>query len=197
MRRFLYIGSIISAGVFLSGCATGETKLAYAHASTGGLESISLTSPAFKFGKPIPKIYTVDGQNISPPLAWNRAPDPTQQYVLIMEDPDASRDEPFIHWIVYDLSASTVSLPEGISPPGARGTSSGQHWIEGANSTGKIGYIGPKPPPGKPHRYFFELFAIDTPLNLAPGETKKEILNAIEDHVIAKGILMGTYQRQQ
>ena len=83
-----------------------------------------------------------------------------------------------------------------ISPPGAKTSGAAQHWIEGTNSTGKIGYYGPNPPSGKSHRYFFELFAVDTVLNLPPGAKKKDILNAMEDHVIAKGLLMGTYQRQ-
>ncbi len=114
----------------------------------------------------------------------------------MIEDPDASNKQPFVHWIVYDLPASTLNLPEGISPPGAKTSGAAQHWIEGTNSTGKIGYYGPNPPSGKSHRYFFELFAVDTVLNLPPGATKKDILNAMEDHVIAKGLLMGTYQRQ-
>ena len=90
---------------------------------------------------------------------------------------------------------TTLGLPEGMSPPGAKANSAGQRWIEGTNSAGKIGYYAPRPPSGKPHRYFFELFAVDTVLNLPPGASKKEILSAMEEHVIAKGLLMGTYQR--
>src|ERR1700704_889233 len=136
MQRSLQIGFILSTCAFLGGCSSSENKIAYAQEATGGLESITVSSPAFKFGKAIPKLYTADGRGISPPLAGNKAPEPAQQYVLIIEAPDASRAQPFVHWIVYDLPASTVSLPEGISPPGAKTRSEAQHWIEGTNSAG-------------------------------------------------------------
>ncbi|NIP84815.1 MAG: YbhB/YbcL family Raf kinase inhibitor-like protein [Planctomycetales bacterium] len=157
---------------------------------------ITITSPAFEDGQPIPQKYTGDGQDRSPPLSWSHLPAGTKQLALICDDPDAPRAEPWVHWVIYQLPAKLDSLPEGVpqrerleEPAGA---------LQGANSwpSGQtIGYRGPAPPAGKPHRYYFKLYALDTQLDLKPGLGKEDLLRAMEGHILGEGQLMGTYRR--
>jgi Raf kinase inhibitor-like YbhB/YbcL family protein len=156
--------------------------------------SIQITSAAFADGQPIPAKYTCQGRDISPPLQWTNAPANTKSFALITDDPDAPVGTwvHWVHWVLYDLPPNTTELPEGVSK--TRVISNGAK--QGLNSWPRLGYGGPCPPPGKPHRYFFKLYALDTLLNLKPGVTKKDLLKAMEGHVLAEGQLMGTYQRK-
>jgi Raf kinase inhibitor-like YbhB/YbcL family protein len=157
---------------------------------------LNITSSAFQQGKTVPKEHTGDGEDVSPPLAWSGLPAGTKQLALICDDPDAPRDEPWVHWVIYAIPPQTAGLPEGVprterleNPPGA---------LQGRNSwpTDNIGYRGPAPPPkDDAHRYFFKLYALDTALKLAPGLSKDELLAAIKGHVLAEGQLLGTYDR--
>ena len=152
---------------------------------------MQLTSPAFRNGATLPVQYTCDGKNISPPLTWSGAPAESESLVLIVNDPDAPIGD-WVHWVLYGLPPSTNSLVEDLSksqylPGGAR---------QGLNDFKHLGYGGPCPPAGKPHRYFFKLYALDTKLGLKPGATRKEVEAAMEKHVIAQAELMGTYQRK-
>jgi hypothetical protein len=142
----------------------------------------------------IPKEFTADGQDISPPLKWSLGPAQTQEFVLFVEDPDASGKEPFVQWIVYGLPASETHLPQGVSSA-MGGSSATATMAQGANSKHMSSYSGPEPEPGKAHRYYFELFAIDKAINLPAGATKDQVVAAMNGHVLTKGILMGTYQR--
>ena len=155
------------------------------------LAEIRLTSPAFEYGKPIPRVYTCDGDDVSPALGWTGGP-MARSYALVCDDPDAPRGT-WDHWVLYNLSGGTVELTQGV-PPLPELPSGARH---GKNSWGKLGYGGPCPPPGNPHRYFFRLYALDIMLNLAPGATKGELEQAMEQHTVAQGTLMGTYQRQK
>lgn len=153
--------------------------------------SIPISSPAFQEGKPIPTQYTCDGEDLSPPLKWSKVPEGTKSLALISEDPDAPAGI-WVHWVLYNLPPTITELPEGmptqeVLPNGAK---------QGINDFKRIGYGGPCPPPGKPHRYFFKLYALDTELDLKPGATKQELLRAMEGHILAEGQLMGTYQRR-
>lgn len=157
---------------------------------------IRLTSPAFADGRPIPKKYTGEGEDVSPPLEWSNLPEGTEQLALICDDPDAPRKDPWVHWILYKIPAEAKGLPEGVeavaNPKKAPGAVQGENsWPEGEN----LGYRGPMPPPGKPHRYFFRLYALDQPLDAPPELAKDELLEKISGHVIGQGQLMGTYQR--
>lgn len=155
--------------------------------------ALSLFSPAFTHAGPIPARYTGDGPDLSPPLSWHGAPDGTVAYALVMDDPDAPDPEAprrvWVHWLVSDLPASTLSLPEAAS---GRALPAGSH--EGRNDSGDDGYGGPYPPIGR-HRYFFRLYALDSRTSLRPGFTKADLLKVIEGHVLASAELMGTYQR--
>ncbi len=154
--------------------------------------SLQLTSNAFKNGGKIPVVYTCDGKDISPELKISNIPSNTKSLVLIMDDPDAPMGT-WVHWVIYNIPSNTTILKENIEkkPILENGI------VQGKNSWGKIGYGGPCPPKiTGSHRYFFKLFAIDTKLKLKPGATKKEVLKAINGHVIAKTTLMGIYSRK-
>ena len=158
--------------------------------SSAGTGQIQLTSPEFAYGAPIPARYTCDDKNISPPLIWTGTPVETRSLALVCDDPDAPRGT-WVHWVIYNLPAGAIELARAVPaepelPSGAR---------QGRNGSEKYGYMGPCPPPGKPHRYFFRLYALDIMLGLPPGATKAELERAIEQHIVGQGTLMGTYQR--
>ena len=152
--------------------------------------AFELTSTAFGQGEPIPRRYTCDGEDISPPLQWSDPPQGTQSFALIADDPDAPMGT-WVHWVLYNIPAQARSLPEAVSsdaelPDGSR---------HGQNSWRRLGYGGPCPPSGT-HRYFFKLYALDAQLDLAAGTNKKQLLRAMEGHILAQAELMGTYTRR-
>ncbi|MBZ5570598.1 MAG: YbhB/YbcL family Raf kinase inhibitor-like protein [Acidobacteriia bacterium] len=149
-----------------------------------------ISSASFPNGGPIPRKFTCDGADVSPEMSWTGSPVGTKSFVLLADDPDAPVGT-WTHWVLFDLPAQTNSLAEGIPkvdevPSGGR---------QGRNDFHKIGYGGPCPPPGTPHRYFFKLYALDKMLNLKPGGSKQEVEQAMQNHVLGKAELMGTYQR--
>ncbi len=150
---------------------------------------IKITSPAFEEGGMIPEVYTCDGIDISPPLKWSSVPQGTKTLALICDDPDAPVGT-WVHWVIYNIPGDICELPENI-PPEQEIKKGG---IQGMNDSRKIGYGGPCPPGGT-HRYFFKIYALDTEVDLQPGATKSQLLNAMEGHILAKGQLMGTYSR--
>lgn len=158
--------------------------------SGGAATPFTLTSPAFSAGAPIPRQHACDGADQSPPLAWRGAPAGTNRFALIADDPDAPVGT-WVHWVIYDLPADTQQLAAGVA---ATDTLAGGA-KQGLNDFRKIGYGGPCPPPGKPHRYFFKLYALDAPTNLQPRATKADVVRAIKGHVLGEAELMGTYQR--
>jgi hypothetical protein len=153
--------------------------------------NLQITSTTFAEGQPIPQKYTCQGSDISPSLAWTNTPANTKSFALIADDPDAPVGT-WVHWVLYDLPANATGLPENVAK--TQTISNGAK--QGMNTWPRLGYGGPCPPPGKPHRYFFKLYALDTMLGLKPGLTKKDLLKAMEGHVLAEGQLMGTYQRK-
>ncbi|WP_068466432.1 YbhB/YbcL family Raf kinase inhibitor-like protein [Candidatus Protochlamydia phocaeensis] len=144
----------------------------------------------FEYQQPIPSKYTCSGENISPPLKFLQIPQHAQSLVLIVDDPDAPHGV-FDHWIIWNISPHVTQLSEGA--PELKRLS--PHPIEAKNGFGKKGYGGPCPPPGKPHRYFFKLYALDVPLALSEASSKKDVEQAMKGHVIEQAELMGTYQR--
>lgn len=154
------------------------------------MKPFKLTSTAFSHGNPIPRKYTCDGEDISPRLQWGDPPRDTQSFALIVNDPDAPVGT-WVHWVLYNLPAEVRALQEAV-PPDAELPNGGRH---GQNSWRRLGYGGPCPPSGS-HRYFFELYALDTALDLDAGASKKQLLQAMEDHILAQTELMGTYARK-
>jgi|SRR5690348_1776073 Raf kinase inhibitor-like YbhB/YbcL family protein len=156
------------------------------------LPALSVTSPAFTAGAAIPDLYTCKNPNAgSPPLSWKGTPSNAKTLALIVKDPDAPRGT-FIHWVVYNLPSSIGELRANV-PHTANLANGG---LQGVNTEGQIGYMGPCPPPGSaPHHYHFELSALDTALDLKPGATAADLETAARGHVIAGGELLGTFAR--
>lgn len=149
-------------------------------------EAMKLTSSAFNHGGEIPSLYTCDGEDLSPPLAWEEVPQGTQSLVLIADDPDAPMGT-WDHWILFNLSPQVTSLPENLDgvPAGAKG---------GKNSWKRNDYGGPCPPDRR-HNYHFKLYALDTLLSLETGASKAEIESAMKGHILAETVLIASYDR--
>jgi Raf kinase inhibitor-like YbhB/YbcL family protein len=163
----------------LMGVSTGFT-------SVSKTMPLHITSSAFSEGQSIPEKYTCDGQNVSPPIKWSGAPANTKSFAVICEDPDAPSGI-FTHWLLYDLPGRTNELAEASSGDGR----------EGVNDFDKKGYGGPCPPPGRAHRYFFRVYALDMESLGAAGLSKDHITAAMKGHILAEGQVMGRYARKK
>ena len=152
--------------------------------------TLSLSSTGFKEGDKIPVKYTCDGEDISLPITWGEPPQKTQAFALIVDDPDAPGGV-FTHWVVFNIPGNVRQLGEGV--PAQERLQSGA--LQGKNDFGRIGYGGPCPPRGPAHRYRFTVYALEKSLDLKPGASKKQLLDAMKGHILAQGELMGTYQR--
>ena len=156
----------------------------------GGAMNFALRSTAFSNGGQIGTRYTCDGADISPALMWEGVPDGTQSLALIADDPDAPMGT-WTHWTVWNIPGRATLLPEDsakveLLDNGAR---------QGKNDFKRIGYGGPCPPPGKPHRYFFKLYALDARLGVKAGAGRGELEAAMKTHILAEAEWMGTYGR--
>lgn len=193
-REFVY--SILCCFVILSlsmvSCNVTETEDEVV--SSGIDESATMTmvlsSTSFKEGDKIPVKYTCDGQDISPALMWDEPPQLTEAFVLIVDDPDAPGGV-FTHWILFNIPANINQFGEGV--PAQEQLESGA--VQGKNDFGRTGYGGPCPPSGRSHRYRFTIYALDQSLNLKAGVSRKQVVDAIQGHILAQGQLTGTYQR--
>jgi len=158
------------------------TPLSPAANSSGG--TLTVTSAAFTEGANIPKVYSCDGQSISPPLQWTGAPAQTASFALIVVDPDAPSGT-FTHWVAFDIPANVTDIQEGAKNVGKAGQ----------NGARRNGYTGPCPPSGS-HRYIFNVYALDiASLDLSEGATRDQVENAIKGHILAQGALVGRYSR--
>jgi Raf kinase inhibitor-like YbhB/YbcL family protein len=126
-----------------------------------------VSSTAFQDGTAIPKQFSGDGKDVSPPLRWSEVPAETMSFALICDDPDAPRNDPWVHWVLFNLPGNARGLGEAVPAQGKFVNGA----LQGKNDFGNLGYGGPAPPRGKPHRYFFKLYALDAPLSLrAPNK---------------------------
>jgi Raf kinase inhibitor-like YbhB/YbcL family protein len=169
------------------GCSA-EGKLASNSELSGGLWGVSLTSTAFKSMEVIPEKYTQDGTNVSPPLKWSKGPSGVKEWVLIVEDADHKaddKDRPAVHWAVFKIPGNVTELPEGASR--------NMTHPQGKNYLGESGYAGPKLQGDKPHRYFFQIFALDTVQNLPAGADREMVKKNLQGYVLSKGQLVGMY----
>jgi Raf kinase inhibitor-like YbhB/YbcL family protein len=149
--------------------------------------SLTLTSPAFAANNPIPRQYTGEGKDISPPLTWSGVPPETQELALICEDPDAPTPTPWVHWVVYGIPPTQQELPAGAQ----------EQLTPGQNDFHHTGYGGPMPPRGHGvHHYRFRLYALDALLQAEPGLTKEQLVTKMQGHILAEGELVGTYERK-
>jgi Raf kinase inhibitor-like YbhB/YbcL family protein len=152
--------------------------------------AFELTSSAFSEGAAIPRRHACNGENLSPALLWQKTAMAVQSYALMAEDPDAPSGT-FIHWVLFNIPSDRNQLPEGISvKPDIPGIGR-----QGINDAQTHGYYGPCPPPGKPHRYFFKILAIDRILDLPGDCTAVQLRQAMQSHLLDSGSLMGTYHR--
>jgi Raf kinase inhibitor-like YbhB/YbcL family protein len=152
--------------------------------------NLSVKTPAFDQGQSIPKRYTGEGEDVSPKLEWSEVPAGTQSIALICDDPDAPVGI-WVHWVLFNLPPTTRSLDEGM--PKDRELKNGAR--HGNNDWKQSGYRGPMPPPGKAHRYFFRVYALDAKMDLPTGATRQQLLEAMKSHILAQGEVMGTYRR--
>jgi Raf kinase inhibitor-like YbhB/YbcL family protein len=191
---FLFAGLVVLASI--PGCAKKEPGTGEARPSAGSQEptmiAIQIQSSAFAQGAAIPEMHTCDGKDASPPLSWGKGPDSTRAWALIVDDPDAP-SKTWVHWVLFNLPDSTHSLDAGVPTTGELENGARQ----GKNDSGKLGYGGPCPPSGKPHRYFFRLYALNAPLDLPAGATRTQVDQAMEGHILGRGELMGTYARKR
>ena len=181
--KILLLLGLLLAAPFLAGCRHHEPALAAA-------VSVTLSSTALRDGK-VPREFTCDGEDKSPPLAWTAPPVGTRSLALTVTDPDAPGST-FPHWVLFNLPPNTTTLPASVAkqPELAGGG------LQGRNDFGRTGYNGPCPPPGKPHHYVFTLYALDTELaNVAPGATRAQVESAMQGHLLGKGELTATYSR--
>jgi len=153
-------------------------------------DSMVLTSPDFENGGPIPKLYTADGEDVSPALEWDKVPEGTKGFALLCQDPDAPIGT-FVHWVIFNIPDSVWMLKQGVArkPVLDNGT------VQGVNGFRVVGYKGPAPPRGKPHHYYFRLYALDKKLDLDSKAGAKRLQDAIKGHILAQAELMGTYKR--
>ena len=181
-KSFLVVVALVAS---LSNGRSDEPKFA-----TGENIKLQVTSTAFLEGQAVPQKYTCLANNISPPLAWTPPPSGTKSIALICEDVDAPGGT-FTHWMMYEMPPAEIVLAENI----AKVETLDDGRKQGKNSFGKTGYSGPCPPQGKPHRYYFKVYALDIQLDLPGGAAKKDLVAAMDKHVIAEGQLMGTFGR--
>ena len=181
--------SLLAIAMVRVACASGGSQKVDLTPKT--TTSISVSSTAFQAGRAIPVRNSGYGANVSPALTWSTPPSKTRSVVLIVDDPDAPGGT-FTHWLLYNLSGETNSLPAGL-PKTSQLNQIGSA-AQGKNDTGNIGYFGPRPPAGKAHHYHFKVYALDLPLGLNPGASRAQVLRAMSGHVLASGELVGLFQ---
>jgi Raf kinase inhibitor-like YbhB/YbcL family protein len=172
----------------------------------GTAQKITVESSAFKNGAAIPATYTADGKNVSPPISWSNLPAGTREIALILDDPDAPTQQPFVHWVIYKIPATAKGLPEGIAAgtkveggPAAgaiQGPNGFSAFLRGGGQPAPAGYRGPAPPAGKPHHYRFKVYALNAPLDPVEGLDKTALLKAMAGKIIGEGEIVGVYERK-
>ncbi len=189
MKHLLIL--LLSLSLTAAACKRAETPPAGTPQGKGGeTVAMKLQSTAFAEGERIPKEYTCDGEDKSPALNWSGVPNGTKCLALICDDPDAPMGT-WTHWVLWGLKADADSLRENLSRLATLPDSVKQ----GRNSWPRVGYNGPCPPPGKPHRYYFKLYALDTELNLSDNTDKAALEKAMQGHILGQAQLMGKYGR--
>lgn len=160
------------------------------------IQPIIVTSPTMQTGEMMPRDYSPDGRNLSPPLAWTNLPQGTEQIAVLCQDHGAGFPPPWVHWILYNVPGTATGLPEGIPfDPSAPVPNEIAGATQGNNGWGLAMYRGPAPPSGDLHHYHFVVYALDEALDLPPGLTRAELLEAIDGHVIGQGDMVPVYER--
>jgi Raf kinase inhibitor-like YbhB/YbcL family protein len=173
------------AGMACSSCKSSGASGAPSPPPGVTLGSLAVTSKSFPSNGPIPVDYTCDGADRSPQLTWSAPPDGTQSFAIVADDPDAPGGT-FTHWIAYDIKSDVLALPEAVDPA-TLGAS------VGTNDFKRPGYSGPCPPKMEIHHYYFRVFALSGPLQVAPGASRDAVNAAMSGRVLAEGALLGTF----
>ena len=176
------------AAAFAQAAEGGPPTLATKLAPARGGVKLRVTSSAFAVGDAIPDRFTQNGDNISPSIEWTKGPAGTRSYVVLAEDAGVNRQDPIVHWVMYDINPALTRLPQGMSTEAKIDAG-----MQGKNIAGQTGYIGPKPPAGQTHPYHFEVFALNTRLNLEPNADRDAVVAAMKGKVLASGDLVGNY----
>lgn len=187
---------IVSSAFFLL------ASMAFEVGAQDAPETISVTSSAFDHHGMVPESNSAYGENVSIELTWADLPEGTQQLALICDDPIVVEigmmEQPFVHWVMYNIPASASGLPAGLPSDATLEMEGLEGAVNGLNGLGRSGYFGPRPPAnGQLHAYHFRVYALDDALNLEPGLGKAELLDAMNGHVLATGMLMGHYERKE
>lgn len=188
----LAVVALVAASAYAQAPAGGDgppvlaSKLAPAR---GGSLRLLVTSSAFTSRTALDDKFTQNGDNMSPPISWSKGPGGTQSYVVLTEDSGVNRKDPIVHWVIYNIPSTTYSLPQNV--PGDPTLENGAE--QGKNVRGNAGYIGPKPPAGQTHPYHFEVFALNSKLDLQPNADRAAVVEAMKNHVLAQGELVVNY----
>jgi Raf kinase inhibitor-like YbhB/YbcL family protein len=188
MKKYFLLLFLLVIVLVLSACAPAPSEPTPVPPTATAAPSLEISSPSFVEGEAIPVSFSCDGEDTSPALTWTEPPAGTQSFVLIMDDPDAGGT--WVHWVVYNLPASSRGLDAAI-PVDTEIEGGG---LQGRNSSRINGYKGPCPPSGT-HRYFFKLYALDTVLDLPAGAHNVEVTVGMKDHILATAELMGNFSR--
>jgi Raf kinase inhibitor-like YbhB/YbcL family protein len=188
MKKNIIRGIISGSLIFLISCNNSGKPDNQTEGSN--LPALKLSSPAFSDGAMIPAKYSCAGENISPPLKWDKGPPGTKSFALITDDPDAPGGT-WVHWVIYNIGPENTELAEKVPTSGDLGNGARQ----GITSFKNTGYGGPCPPSGT-HRYFFRLYALDAQVQPAGAAGSNELLKAMQGHILAQGQLMGRYQKK-
>jgi Raf kinase inhibitor-like YbhB/YbcL family protein len=190
MRSWISLALCCCIFLLLCGCGGKEEGAKETAKGSELAPEFKLTSKNFTEGESIPREHTCDGADASPELSWENPPDGTRSFAIICEDPDAPGGT-WIHWVIWAIPAKAAGMPEGVPPESVLSNGAKQ----GTTDFGTIGYGGPCPPAGKPHRYTFQIYALDNITGLEPGADERQLIKAMKGHVIAETRLMGTYGR--
>jgi len=188
----LAVVALVAASAYAQAPAGGDgppvlaSKLAPAR---GGSLRLLVTSSAFTSRTDLDDKFTQNGDNMSPPITWSKGPNGTQSYAVLTEDSGVNRKDTIVHWVIYNIPSTSLSLPQNV--PGDPTLENGAE--QGKNVRGNAGYIGPKPPAGQTHPYHFEVFALNTKLDLPPQADRAAVVAAMKNHVLAQGELVVNY----
>lgn len=190
MRRHVWT-LVLALPLVAAACGGDDSPPTRVGSPTAEVLVMQVESSAFTDGGEIPVKYSCDGENVPFPLSWSGEPGNTLSLALIFDDPDAPGDEPYVHWLMYDIPANMTGF-ESVSkdarlPNGA---------AQGKNSRGEIGYTGPCPPGGETHTYVVRVYALDSALGLEPGASRRDLDEAMAGHVVGAGELRGTFRRK-
>jgi Raf kinase inhibitor-like YbhB/YbcL family protein len=192
-RRAIVPFALAALFACLAGCGRQDGALAFddAVATDAAIAEFALSSQGFPGGQPIPSRHSAYGDDASPPLAW--APvQGARSYALVMEDPDADRPAPYVHWVAWNIPAGVTALAEGLPADARLAAPDGMR--QGVNDRGSVGYFGPRPPAGTGvHDYHLQLFALDTTLDIAADADRDTLVRAMRGHVLGRARLVGTH----